>query len=123
MQIVFKWDIQQMNTKPQEGDLMDVVVSIYWRRQAITVVNEVEYVANDFGVMECQTPSPTDFTAYPDLTYDQVCGWLDNGVDVSFYDNQLVIELNNLVYPPTIVLPNPWVEEPLPVVNPTTEEV
>ena len=92
MQTIFKWDIQQMNTKPVEGDLIDVVVSIYWRRQAITIVNEIEYIASSFGIMNCETPSSTDFTAYPDLTYDKVCGWLDNGVNVNFYDNQLIIE-------------------------------
>ena len=121
MQTIFKWDIQQMNTKPVEGDLIDVVVSIYWRRQAITIVNEIEYIASSFGIMNCETPSSTDFTAYPDLTYDKVCGWLDNGVNVNFYDNQLIIELNNLVYPPTIVLPNPWIIETKPVVNDNIE--
>jgi hypothetical protein len=116
MEIVFKWEIQQMETKPQEGELMDVVVAVYWRRQAITVIDEVEYIANAFNIMKCETPSPTDFTAYPDLTYDQVCGWLDNGVDVISYDNQLTVELDNLVNPPIIVLPNPWITP-----NPTPE--
>lgn len=112
MEIIFKWVIQQLITKPKEGELLDVVVAVKWRRQAYTIVNDIEYVADVFNVMECETPSSTDFTAYPDLTYDQVCGWLDNGVNVVLYDNQLIEQLNLLINPPVIILPLPWDKEP-----------
>jgi hypothetical protein len=58
--------------------------------------------------MACQTPSETDFTAYPDLTYDQVCSWLDAGLDVSALDLNLDAQIENQVNPPIITLPLPF---------------
>jgi hypothetical protein len=58
--------------------------------------------------MPCTTPSPTDFTAYPDLTFEQVCGWLNVGLDVATLDATLDTQLENLINPPIISLPLPW---------------
>ena len=57
--------------------------------------------------MSCGTPSSTDFTAYPDLTYEQVCGWLDSGLNVVEIDLGLQ-QIDNIINPPVIVLPLPW---------------
>ena len=45
---------------------------------------------------------------YPDLTFEQVCGWLDAGVDVEAEDAKLDANIANQIDPPVIVLPNPW---------------
>ena len=111
------WVVSQMDTKPQEGELHDVVVTVHWRRQAQEVINEVTYNADVYGSMACTTPSETDFTAYPDLTFEQVCGWLDAGLDVESLDANLDAQIENQVNPPIIVLPLPWVPEPTPVVE------
>jgi hypothetical protein len=58
--------------------------------------------------MACATPSETDFTAYPDLTYEQVCGWLDAGLDVPALDANLDQQIENIINPPLITLPLPW---------------
>lgn len=108
MTINYYWLITQMDTIPKEGELVDVVSRIHWTRVATTVVNEQDYQANSYGIMDCTTPSSTDFTAYPDLTYDQVCGWLDAGLDVVTIDEELTIKIENLINPPLIVLPLPW---------------
>lgn len=97
-----------MVTIPQEGDLMDVVSSVNYTRIASTVKDGVEYVANTYGIMPCQTPSSTDFTAYPDLTQEQVFSWLDAGLDVVTIDEELTVKIENLINPPLVVLPLPW---------------
>jgi hypothetical protein len=61
--------------------------------------------------MSCPTPSETDFTAYPDLTQEQVEFWLDAGLDVSAIDNSLIIDIENQINPPIVVLPLPWINE------------
>lgn len=109
MEIIYQWQILQMDTKPQEGNLYDVVVNVNWGRTAKTVVNDIEYTAYNGGAYACQTPSETDFTAYPDLTFDQVVGWIESGTDVEQIDLYLQRQLDNEITPPVIVLPLPWV--------------
>ncbi len=103
-----QWIISSMETKPQEDSLTDVVVVVNWRRSATTIVDEKEYYTDVYGAMACQTPSATDFTAYPDLTYEQVCSWLESGLPTSEIDANLDVQLENLINPPVVTLPLPW---------------
>jgi hypothetical protein len=108
METVKSWVVSQMDTKPQEGNLIDVVVTVHWRRNAVAVDGDKTYYAGTYGAMACQTPSETDFTAYPDLTFEQVCSWLDLGNDVEALNANLDAQIENQINPPLIVLPNPW---------------
>ena len=114
----FSWSIYLLETKPQEGNLMDVVIVVHWGRTAV----QDQYTAYSYGTMACQTPSETDFTAYPDLTFDQVCGWLDAGLDVPAIDAGLQQNIDNQINPPVIVLPLPWSPEPEPTTTTTTTQ-
>ncbi len=98
------WVINQMDTKPTEDGLMDVVVVIHWSR----IATQDEIVVSSYGTMNCTTPSETDFTAYPDLTQAQVCGWLENGLDTETIDLNLDKQIENIINPPIINLPLPW---------------
>ena len=121
MATVYNWVISQMDEVPQDGSLLDVVVTVHWRRNATTEVDSKVYVADVYGAMACTTPSPTDFTAYPDLTFEQVCGWLDAGLDVPSLDANLDSQLANLINPPIISLPLPWIPTPTPPTPDTSE--
>lgn len=114
MSTVFTWVINTMNTVPSEDGLTDVVDSI----EAIRYANNGDYVCTYPVTYKCGKPSSTDFTAYDDLTYNQVCGWLDNGLDVTKIDAHLESTIYIMMYPPTVVLPNPW--EPAPTTTSTT---
>jgi hypothetical protein len=100
----YNWVINQMDTKPTEDGLTDVVSVIHWSR----IATQDEIVVSSYGTMNCTTPSSTDFTAYPDLTQAQVCGWLDAGLDVPTIDANLDKQIENIINPPIIVLPLPW---------------
>ena len=108
MNVSYKWIISSMETIPQTEGLLDVVCCVNWRRSATTIVDEKEYYTDVYGAMACQTPSATDFTAYPDLTYEQVCSWLDSGIDTTELDLNLDKQLENLINPPVVTLPLPW---------------
>ena len=108
----YNWVINQMDTKPQEDGLMDVVVVVHWTRTAEEFVGGEPINVSSYGTMGCGTPSATDFTAYPDLTYEQVCGWLDAGLDKTAIDLGLQQQIDNIINPPIIVLPLPWLPEP-----------
>jgi hypothetical protein len=117
MATIYNWVINQMDTKPSEDGLTDVVIVIHWTRTAEEFVGGEPINVSSYGTMGCTTPSPTDFTAYPDLTYDQVCGWLDAGLDKTAIDLGLQQQIDNIINPPIIVLPNPWLPEPTPIVQ------
>lgn len=114
MATTFAWVINQMDTKPQEDGLTDVVVTVHWIRNAEQIVGAEPISVYSYGTMGCTTPSPTDFTAYPDLTYEQVCSWLDAGLDVTSIDESLQVQIENIINPPIINLPLPWVPQPTP---------
>jgi hypothetical protein len=98
------WVINQMDTKPTEDGLTDVVVTVHFTRTA----QLDEILVSSYGTMGCLTPSETDFTAYPDLTYEQVCGWLDSGLDTTAIDLALDQQIENIINPPIVVLPLPF---------------
>jgi hypothetical protein len=112
----FFWSVYQLDTAPSLDGLQDVVITVHYGRTAV----EGEYTAYSYGTMGCQTPSETDFTAYPDLTFEQVCSWLDAGLDIPTIDAGLQQNIDNQINPPVIVLPLPWVPEPEPTTTTTT---
>lgn len=108
MAITYNWVINQLDTAPSEDGLTDVVKVVHWTRTAEQFVGGEPINVSSYGTMGCATPSATDFTAYPDLTYDQVCGWLNAGLPVAEIDLGLDTQIQNIINPPIIVLPNPW---------------
>ena len=108
MSTTYQWQIVQLDTIPKEGELLDVVSVVHWVRAAEQYVGGEPINVSCYGTMGCTTPSSTDFTAYPDLTYEQVCGWLDAGLDVASIDLGLDGQIENIINPPIIVLPLPW---------------
>jgi hypothetical protein len=117
MAIVYNWVVSSMIEYPTTPDnLTDVVFQVNWRRGASTIVDEKNYYVDVFGVLAVPAPSPEDFTPYPDLTFEQVCGWLEAGLNTTDIDAGLAIQLENLINPPVVSLPLPW----LPTTTTTT---
>jgi hypothetical protein len=104
----FFWSVYQLDTAPSLDGLTDVVITVHYGRTAV----DGEYTAYSYGTMGCATPSETDFTVYDDLTFEQVCGWLENGLDTASIDAGLQQNIDNQINPPVVVLPLPWVPEP-----------
>jgi hypothetical protein len=104
MALETKWLISQMDTAPSEDGLTDVVKTVHWRYEG----KDAEYTAEVYGAMACATPSETDFTAYEDLTYEQVCEWLVAGNNVEAMDLNIATQIENLKNPPIVNLPLPF---------------
>ena len=104
MASTFKWVVSQLDTAPSEETLTDVVKTVHYRYQA----EDGQYNAEVYGTMACATPSETDFTAYADLTYEQVCNWLEAGLDVQALETNLEAQIEYQKNPPIINLPLPW---------------
>lgn len=109
MAIVYNWVVSAMDEYPTTpDDLTDVVFTVHWRRNATDVVGDITYFADVYGALNVPAPSPEDFTPYPDLTFDQVCGWLDAGLDVAALDANLAQQIEDQINPPVVQLPLPW---------------
>lgn len=104
MELTYNWEIVQLDTKPQEGDLQDIVTVVHYRRNA----TDGTFFVDSYGAMGCPSPSETDFTAYADLTQADVEAWLEQGLYVEEIDARLLADIENKKNPPIIVLPLPW---------------
>jgi hypothetical protein len=101
----FTWVIPQdsMVTAKQIGTDVDVVIQVNAYRM-ITDGNTSTQIPVCVGL----TPPTEGFIPYADLTQEIVEGWLDAGTDVQALDAELVIQLDNIINPKTVILPNPF---------------
>ena len=105
--INYSWTISSLDTAPSLDSLTDVVRVIHWRYQAV----DGDYQAETYSTYACGEPSPTDFTAYPDLTEQDVIDWLESGLDVDSMKESLANQIEALKNPPIVNLPLPWQNE------------
>lgn len=109
MAISYKWVISQLDCIPQDGSYTDVVVVCHWRRQATEIVDGKDYFTECYGAQSFSSQDIQDFTPYDQLTFDQVCGWLESSLDVAAMDASLDQQIQNLINPPIVSPPLPWV--------------
>ena len=102
------WVINGMECKKAEGNLQDVVIIVFWTRLAVEQNGGKEYTASVYGSYSCPAPNPNDFTPYPNLSKQQVDGWLDAGLDVTALDASLDSNIQSQINPTTEQLPLPW---------------
>ena len=102
------WTITALNCKPQEGNLTDVVITAHWSCTG----TQDDFSTNVYGT--CSFSQPGDpFTPYADLTQDQVLGWCwANGVDKDATEAIVQSQINNMINPPVVTPPLPWVPTP-----------
>ena len=105
--INYSWTISSLDTAPSLDSLTDVVRVIHWRYQAV----DGDYQAETYSTYACGEPSPNDFTAYPDLTEQDVIDWLESGLDVDSMKESLANQIEALKNPPIVNLPLPWQNE------------
>ena len=105
-----KWIINQMDCVPKDGDLTDFVVTIHWNRNANEIINEKDYFASVYGSQSFSKNEVTNFIPYEDLTYEIVCKWLDSSIDVVVLDAKLDAQIENIINPPIVILPLPWIK-------------
>lgn len=101
----FAWQIVQLDSAPSYEGLQDYVVNVHWRYGATYET----YFTDMYGSQSYSEVVGPDFIPYPDLTESEVIGWLEGSLDVQMMQDQLAKTIENMVNPPIIVLPLPWV--------------
>jgi hypothetical protein len=89
-------------------NLQDVIVKVYWRRQAIAEPNGVAYAYEMKGETDLAAPNKADFIQFDNLTQDIVIPWLESAIDMTELNNQLDIELDKIINPTFPIKPIPW---------------
>jgi hypothetical protein len=100
-----QWVIPQdsMVTAKAIDNLTDVVIQVNAYRQISD-----ETTSTQIPVCVGLTPPTEGFIPYADLTQQIVEGWLNASTDVAALDAELESQLDNIINPKTIVLPNPF---------------
>ena len=115
--IIKNWVISALDCLPQDGTLENFVVVCHWRRQAHEIVDGKEYNADVYSTQSFSPDNVENFIPYEDLTFDIVCGWLESSMDVAAIDANLDTQIANLINPPIVSPPLPW----LPTTTTTTK--
>lgn len=99
------WVIPQdaMVTAKSIDGLSDVVVTV----NAFRMITDGT-TSTQIPVCVGLTPPTEGFVPYQDLTQEIVEGWLNSGCDVPALDAELAVQLDNIINPKTVVLPNPF---------------
>jgi hypothetical protein len=100
-----QWVIPQdsMVTAKAIDNLTDVVIQVNAYRQISD-----ETTSTQIPVCVGLTPPTEGFIPYADLTQEIVEGWLNASTNVAALDAELESQLDNIINPKTIVLPNPF---------------
>jgi hypothetical protein len=77
-----------MQTENNE-DFNNLVICIKYKRIGI----EEDLKHSIEGEYFCQYPVKDEFIEYNNLTFEQVCNWLENSIKVELLDNPIKIEI------------------------------
>ena len=109
---VYTWTITAMDCSTTETN-PDTVITAHWTCAGTCIESDKTYYASVYST--CSFPQPEGtFTPYADLTQEQVLGWCwANGVDKDATETAVGNQLANLVNPPVVTPPLPWVTPPV----------
>ena len=104
MSTTITWNISQLDCVPQAPEGADYVVTAHWQCTGVDGVYSGQvYSTTSFAVVEGA------FTAYADLTQDQVLGWVwANGVDKDATEAAVEGQIEAQKNPPIVAPPLPW---------------
>ena len=114
--IQYNWIISAMENYPKADGLNNVVFQVHYRRQATKIDGEKTWFAETYSVVNVPAPSLEDYTPYEDLTFEQVCGWLEGVLNVEAIDESLANQIEEQKNPKVLQMPLPW-SAPAEVVN------
>jgi hypothetical protein len=101
----YNWNIIALDCKINVNDLQNVIDAVHWR---FSVDDGKGETAQVWGIQKLNTPDPSNFTSYDEITKEQVVSWLEASMNVRKLKKQLDDQLNIIIIPTNIVLPLPF---------------
>ena len=123
MAVTHTWSVDpNLNTRTQDG-LSEVVFSVTWKLFSEEVVDGKAWTITSANQISLNTNNldPATFTAFADLTEDQVVGWAKSTIDANAAEGEGVTcaeweaghdrNIAKQQNPPTAIETAPWVNE------------
>ena len=103
--ITYKWIFSAFDCRVDEDGMQDVVTTVHWRYNGTT---EEGISAEIYGAQAVGTPTPDAFTPYPDLSEEQVIGWMEETMDVPAMQLNIAEQIELIINPVMVTLPPPF---------------
>lgn len=104
--ITYKWIFSAFDCRVNENGMQDVVTTVHWRYIGTT---EEGVSSEIYGAQFLEAPTPDDFIPYPELTEEQVIGWVEPMLDVPLMQTNIAEQIKLIISPVTVTLPPPFV--------------
>lgn len=103
--INYTWTFPAFDCIINEDGLQTVVTTVHW---ILKGTDEDNISASIYGAQAVGQPNPEAFTPFPDLSEDQVIGWMESEMDVDALKANIAEQINLIKNPVTETLPAPW---------------
>lgn len=123
--ITYKWIFYAFDCRIEEDGLQKVVKTVHWRYRG---TDEDGITAETYGAQAVGEPNPDAFTPYPQISEEQVIGWMEETMDIETMNENIASQINLIKNPVTETLSTPWntvneIEVTEPVVEEGEEEL
>ena len=115
--INYNWTFPAFDCRVNENGLQKVVTTVHWRYRGI---DEDGITAETYGAQSIGEPNPDAFTPYPEISEEQVIGWMEANLDMTAIQENITSQINLLKNPVAETLSAPW--QTMPIVNEVVEE-
>ena len=105
MTITYTWNFPAFDCRVDEDGMQDVVTTVHW---VYIGTDENGITANLYGTQAVGTPTPDAFTPYPELSEDQVIGWMEATLDVPAMQANIAKQIELIINPVYVTLPPPF---------------
>jgi hypothetical protein len=103
--ITYKWTFSAFDCRVNEEGMQDVVTTVHWRYDG---TDEDGITAGMYGAQSVPTPNPDAFTPYPELSEEQVIGWMESMMDMKTMNENIAVQIELIKNPVQITLPPPF---------------
>ena len=103
--ITYTWNFPAFDCRVDEDGMQDVVTTVHWIYIGTT---EDGITSSVYGAQAVGTPTPDAFTPYPDLSEEQVIGWMEETMDVPAMQENIAVQIEMILNPITVTLPPPF---------------
>jgi hypothetical protein len=104
--INYTWTFPAFDCRVNENGLQKVVTTVHWRYRG---TDEDGITGETYGAQSIGEPNPDAFTPYPEISEEQVIGWMEANLDMDAIQGNIISQINLIKTPVTETLSAPWV--------------
>lgn len=108
MSVNYFWTFPKLFVKLIDGSLIDVVLCVMWKVDGID--GDTNIGSSMTGIIELSPPDLDNFTAYENITYDQVSKWVFALIDKESIQTELSNVVGSKINLGIIAMPPPFNE-------------